>query len=1260
MKYAMKVFALTVFAMAAFQLNAAVLDELMPVPVSVERIAKSKPVEASALQEITVVTGSVEGAPSRVADESYKLEITTEGVKITAPTEKGVRYANATLAQLKALAGSGASLPAVVIRDWPRFPVRGLMIDCGRNYQSIKSIKSLLDLLADYKMNVFHWHLTDQHGWRLESKKYPELQRAESFSRNVGLYYTQREFVEIVQYAKERGITVIPELDVPGHTRAFRKAFNIDKMNSPGVDKIVCELIDELCTLVPADDMPYVHLGTDEVRTPEERVPAEWYLKWGERVSANGRKVIGWIPGHSMNNIKGSIQNVWGWDEHPVSGNEPYIDSTMMYYINHVDPMELLSAAAYQQPCRFGTNEEAKLGATIGVWHDDALKSPDSLARETSIAPAVVLLSDSFWRGREKNLFHFYGRLPNYDRPEYAMAIDLERRALAHRDKIFSKSDWPFAFVRQTNLRWRMSDCKSGKIINEKIAQATIYPHHFRFPRSWYVSAKEGRVKLEMWVKSPVEQTVGAWIGFTAYSRSSGRMAESAIPAAGEWSRHGSTVEINGEKILAPNWNLAGQAKNLSEIALSDEEYYLREPTKIKLRAGWNHVALVVDKHLPKTWKWVATFIPVAGTSEKPCEVKGLEYSSEAPLEIPESVFAYAPFSRQELGTATWRRLAKADEAADAAWAQIKTKEEYDQRRLEMRKRVVELMGGYPERTPLNPKVVGTIKRDGYSVEKLYFMSRPGMIVTALLFMPDPTIFKAPYPAVAVACGHDSQLSKLNAGYQRGCVLAAKAGIAALIYDPIEQGERGQLPRVRGTTGHNTIGVRELMIGKSMAMTRLWDGMRAIDYLVSRKEIDSKRIGVMGNSGGGTLSSYIGAFDERVKACAPSCYISTLRDVCHEIGPQDAEQNIFGQLEVGFNHAGILLLNDNAMCLNASTGDFFPINGSRTSHKVARDLAERLGCGEKQALIDVPGPHGWKESARTGSVNWMRYWLKGEELAREINLEALRKLDVGFDLKKVDTGLKKEEGFISPNGWIEEMSEFKNYYDILREELASIESKRRARPKAAEVRAIARIPHSSEVDMPVTVIAREGIQGGERLLLVFTRADGAHVPAVLFKPAEVKGAALFVGDLGRGEWADDVKRYFAAQKAVLVADLSGFGEAAIPKRWYAYQGISSDGVAVMLSLLGENLVGLRAGEILALAKYLKAETKNFVEMRASGDAAIPAAHAFAAGQGPFKFLTILRRPPSWSEAFRDVDGYKSYPFSNVVPGALVSYDWVDL
>src|SRR5207244_1010238 len=150
--------------------------------------------------------------------------------------------------------------------------------------------------------------------------------------------------------------------------------------------------------------------------------------------------------------------------------------------------------------------------------------------------------------------------------------------------------------------------------------------------------------------------------------------------------------------------------------------------------------------------------------------------------------------------------------------------------------------------------------------------------------------------------------------YQKACALLALNGLAALCYDPIDQGERFQLldeagkPLIGGTSGHSMIGVGSMLLGQNTARFEIWDGIRAIDYLQSRKDIDPKKIGCLGNSGGGTQTAYLVALDDRISAAAPSCYITSFERLIATIGPQDAEQNIFGQLAGGLDHADYLML----------------------------------------------------------------------------------------------------------------------------------------------------------------------------------------------------------------------------------------------------------------------------------------------------------------------------------------------------------------
>lgn len=576
------------------------LDELMPRPRTVVR--------GICLMKAPVGPGA------------YQLVIHNGKPEIQGD-EEGQRYAKATFAQLKRLSG-GKPIPDCAINDWPEFKYRGLMLDCGRNYQSVQSIKDIIATLAAYKFNIFHWHLTDNYGWRLESKKHPELQKADAFSRQIGKYYTQEEFKDVLAYAAARGVTVIPELDMPGHTLAFRKATGIADLAADKAKIILGELIDELCSLATPEQMPIIHLGTDEARERGEKVPQSHLDYWANKVTANGRTLMGWSPGLRLPGQ--SIKQLWMGANDPRGDKTPYIDSQNSYYINHVDPEELLSVAAYQQPCRWGEKDE-KLGAIICVWHDDCIADTEDVVRMNAVYPAIVLLSDNFWRGRERDEPGLYARLPSPDDPRFSLAADLERRTLAQRDKVLHGFRHPFPFVAQTNMRWKMTDA-AGATLATDIPQATIYPRHFWFPKGAYAPGNDGTVVLETWIHSDSEIDCGAWIGMTGFSRSDGRSRDAPTPEIGQWNKHGATIELNGKKIAPPNWTHPGVRGNPKETPLVDEDYWYREPAKIHLTKGVNHVKMTLPKR--GGWKWIGSFVPIEGDSDHPREVKGLHYYS--------------------------------------------------------------------------------------------------------------------------------------------------------------------------------------------------------------------------------------------------------------------------------------------------------------------------------------------------------------------------------------------------------------------------------------------------------------------------------------------------------------------------------------------------------------------------------------------------------------------------------------------------------
>ena len=217
----------------------------------------------------------------------------------------------------------------------------------------------------------------------------------------------------------------------------------------------------------------------------------------------------------------------------------------------------------------------------------------------------------------------------------------------------------------------------------------------------------------------------------------------------------------------------------------------------------------------------------------------------------------------------------------------LSSTEEADGRRQQLKRAYAELLGPLPAKSPLKPRVTGRIEKDGYRIEKILFQSQPGHHVTANLYI--PTLGKPPYPGVLLACGH-SDNGKAYAAYQAAAALMAQNGLVVLCYDPISQGERIQLPDAPryGTTTHTLLDLGALLVGRSTVWYELVDGMRSLDYLQARPEVDpEKPIGLTGTSGGGTQTTFFMAADPRIGPAAPSCYLMTRLRKFETVGPSD-------------------------------------------------------------------------------------------------------------------------------------------------------------------------------------------------------------------------------------------------------------------------------------------------------------------------------------------------------------------------------------
>lgn len=291
-------------------------------------------------------------------------------------------------------------------------------------------------------------------------------------------------------------------------------------------------------------------------------------------------------------------------------------------------------------------------------------------------------------------------------------------------------------------------------------------------------------------------------------------------------------------------------------------------------------------------------------------------------------------------------------------------------RQAEIRRTLESLLGPFPARTPLNAQVTGTVRRPGYRVEKVLFESRPRFFVTGCLFIPDR--LSGPSPAILNPIGH-TDIAFRAPSYQTLILNLVRKGFIVFAFDPPGQGERLQYfdpatgkSRLGGSTReHSQFGRQCFLVGRSPGHYFVWDGMRAIDYLLTRPEIDPQRIGVTGISGGGTQTAYIAALDERIAASAPTCYITNFRSLLASIGPQDAEQNLFHGLAAGIDHADYLEVQaPRPTLVVATTRDMFSIEGTReTCAEVARAFAA-LGAPDAFHLVEDDYGHGYTPATR--------------------------------------------------------------------------------------------------------------------------------------------------------------------------------------------------------------------------------------------------------------------------------------------------------
>lgn len=305
----------------------------------------------------------------------------------------------------------------------------------------------------------------------------------------------------------------------------------------------------------------------------------------------------------------------------------------------------------------------------------------------------------------------------------------------------------------------------------------------------------------------------------------------------------------------------------------------------------------------------------------------------------------------------------------DAAYAALVSQASAQEYVKSVRQRIAECFGPLPEKTPLNARVTNKIERDGYRIENIIFESRPGFLVTGNLYV--PTGRDGRMPGVLGVCGH-SVNGKAAEAYQSFAQGLARLGFVTFIIDPVGQGERIQYldgaNKSRysiGVAEHIQMGNSQTLVGEFLGTWFAWDGIRALDYLLSRPEVDASQIGVTGNSGGGTQTTWLCGLDSRWTMAAPACFVTTfLRNLENEL-PADTEQCPPRALALGLDHADFLAaLAPKPTILLAQEKDYFDARGAEAAHARLAKLYQRLGQSDATQLHMGTEYHGYSQANR--------------------------------------------------------------------------------------------------------------------------------------------------------------------------------------------------------------------------------------------------------------------------------------------------------
>ena len=595
------------------------------------------------------------------------------------------------------------------------------------------------------------------------------------------------------------------------------------------------------------------------------------------------------------------------------------------------------------------------------------------------------------------------------------------------------------------------------------------------------------------------------------------------------------------------------------------------------------------------------------------------------------------------------------------------------------RQRFRAALGPLPERTPLRVERTGLLERRGYVVEKLLIETQPGFYVTANLYL--PTQLRGKAPGIISPVGHWPHAKGQDVEQARLAGLARK-GYVGLIWDPVGQGERSQYwdaarsapPLPPGTSQHAAVCHPAFLIGSTVIATMVWDGVRMIDYLASRPEVDPARLGCTGVSGGGTYTMFLGAFDERLKATVPVCSTSRYERMYTRGLIGDPCQDPFRSLPDDLDMADLLLAHaPAALRIIGTRYDFFPLLGLRETYLDVLDGYTGLGLPERADLQVVDAHHDYNREQRELMYAWFNRWLDHDAPVEEEPFEP----DEPRTLWVTATG----QVLTSVGG--------KTVPDLVRglaQRLvpapAPVETRAAARREQERVRrAVAEVlgPLPPLTGAPPGILEPAEVGGLAVERVILQAQMDVPLPALLFQPGPAgpdtpagamrRAAIVLLDDRGKLVESGPDGLAPALARAGLLAmavDLRGWGETAWTDDLWGWKRdrhelLSAESMLAYVGyMLGCSSVAQRVHDVLGILAYLRARRDvdpSRVALAGIGGGAIVALHA-AALDGHLSGVAACDALASYRSI---VDTpHSSVSAADLVPGVLLHYDLPDL